>query len=856
MDKNDSHKAEMDEMRDAAEPGTDAEPAASSTALAPDAPTGVDPGTGAAFEAAGVDADALEATGYFTDMERTLPPASRYMTGNAQPERRSRVSRRLRTLLPLAACFVLVIAVVATQGTALHRILTGGAGSDSLVRQEQTGAGAGVSGSSLYDQTDAGAGTAQASSLARAGKEYKGVFKIFEEYAPAPPAAPPSDSYSGDSADGMPMDDLPGGLEADASDGGTDFSDTNTQVSGVQEADIVKTDGRYIYTANDESVTILAAGDGQPVKLAEIPQVTGSGQCWFEMYVTEDRLILIRTGYSNFLKDATEVQKEAYALDGSIVYPGSMVMQDTAVDIYDITDRARPQKIQSLSQSGSYNDSRMIGDKLYLISTYDRFDYEAMDKDEARSFVPLFAEGNKQSEAEPEDIQVLPEGTQLSYIVVSGIDTEQGRMVDNESIFGGFPIIYCSQDSLYLLNSRWEDRDDNTDPIETKRQGEKKIWLYDDSGMQTTQISRIALEDGRLSMAATGTIDGGVDSQFFVDESKGVLRVVATESRYYDVYKRSAEIVVISADAIKAVYCYKDDPEDRYTFYRDPKDAEESDEYDWVYFDGDVPYEYYDQNEETTTSLYTLDKDLKPLAKIGNLAPGETVYSARFMGDIGYFVTFRQVDPLFSVDLSDPKEPRVIGELKIPGFSEYLQPYGQGLLFGFGRDADEDSGEEGTLKLSMFDNSVPSDVREKDKLILTDLWDSEASYNHKAILADASKGIVAFPADGQYIICGYTPEEGFRRIVDVRLEGVNKNFGYWYSSLRGLFIEDIFYVVSANSVHCYDMQDGFRKIGSLTLSRTAGPASDYGTAIYALPEEFSEKDPYIDGGGVWNVEEW
>ncbi|MBO7151814.1 MAG: beta-propeller domain-containing protein, partial [Clostridia bacterium] len=120
----------------------------------------------------------------------------------------------------------------------------------------------------------------------------------------------------------------------------------------------------------------------------------------------------------------------------------------------------------------------------------------------------------------------------------------------------------------------------------------------------------------------------------------------------------------------------------------------------------------------TVNSLRVLDKDLKEVGKIENIAPDERVYSVRFMGDTAYFVTFRQVDTLFSVDLKNPKEPKIIGALKIPGFSNYLFPFGEDKLLGIGQDADEKTGRTGGIKFSIFDISNPANVTESAKTVL------------------------------------------------------------------------------------------------------------------------------------------
>ena len=139
----------------------------------------------------------------------------------------------------------------------------------------------------------------------------------------------------------------------------------------------------------------------------------------------------------------------------------------------------------------------------------------------------------------------------------------------------------------------------------------------------------------------------------------------------------------------------------------------------------------------TTNTLYVLDDKLKELSRIEELAPDESIYSARFIGNTGYFVTFRQMDPLFSVDLSDPKKPEILGALKIPGFSEYLHPYGDGLLLGIGMDTDPTGMTTNGVKLSMFDVSDPKDVREIQKYVIEGAYSTDAAYNYKVEIGRA-----------------------------------------------------------------------------------------------------------------------
>ncbi len=177
--------------------------------------------------------------------------------------------------------------------------------------------------------------------------------------------------------------------------------------------------------------------------------------------------------------------------------------------------------------------------------------------------------------------------------------------------------------------------------------------------------------------------------------------------------------------------------------------------------------------------------------------------------DCAYFCTFRNMDPLFAVDVSDPAAPKVLSALKISGFSEYLHPWDEGLLFGAGYEADETSGRRGTLKLVMFDTSDKADVTAKT-VEVTDLNYSEALDNHHAFLISLEKNLIAFPADDLYVIYGYDKARGFYPQAKLELEG-------WSWNARGLFVDDMLYVVGENTVSVISL-DGFQLVKTVELS--------------------------------------
>ena len=288
----------------------------------------------------------------------------------------------------------------------------------------------------------------------------------------------------------------------------------------------------------------------------------------------------------------------------------------------------------------------------------------------------------------------------------------------------------------------------------------ESIYGVSDSDVNQTSIRKVSYGEGILEGAGQTKLSGVLNDSFSIDEYDGYLRLVTTVTKTEG---QTRGIVPLLA----------------------PEPSE-------------------------SNSLYVLDENLKIVGEIRDLAEGERVYSARFVGKTGYFVTFRQVDPLFSVDLSDPAAPKILGELKIPGFSEYLHPYGDGLLLGIGMDVDESGVTTEGVKLSMFDISDPSDVREVQKYVIEDMYGTDV-YDYRSVFADVEKNLFGFTAYGsgqKYYIFSYDENKGFRQEFERTLGG--------YGSTRGLYIGDRFYLVSGNTIEAYAL-DGFEKVGDLVL---------------------------------------
>ncbi len=499
----------------------------------------------------------------------------------------------------------------------------------------------------------------------------------------------------------------------------TDYSTTNTQVENVDEADIIKTDGEYIYILKRQKnsyssvyLTVVKAGK-EPKLVSKISVSTEGFNPGEEMYLYNNRLVILGSYY-----DSTANNEFCMA------------------SVFDVSDPDNIKKMYTLNQSGIYNTSRMIEDKLYLISNYSVFP-GGLNKNDTNTYIPQITSKNHTGSVSCNSIVINENCTSSTYTVISGYDITNGELVENNSILGGTDHLYCST---------------------------KNIITADYTSHGYTVVNRFEIKDGGVKYKAEGEIEGYIHNQFSIDEHNGYFRFVATANTTYET--ESAMVFT----------------------------------------------------SETYNHLFVLDEDLKIVGAIKDLAPGEDIKSARFMGDIAYFVTYEQIDPLFSVDLSNPENPKIIGELKIPGFSDYLFPFGEGILLGFGREQNSITGSF-NLKLSLFDISDPANVTESAKQITNGQY-SDSSYNHKATFVDTKRKLVGFFEEYEYTQPGeyrcsyvlYKYENGaFTEKLNIPL-----NNAVSFNLARGLYIGEEFYVVSYSRIDVIDLNT-FEKISSINI---------------------------------------
>lgn len=491
-----------------------------------------------------------------------------------------------------------------------------------------------------------------------------------------------------------------------------DSSTTNNQVAGVDEADIVKNDGKYIYILRSNKITICEANKGAPVVVSTTNLAYANTFC-HNIFVEGDRLAVLHTSY----KDGDK----------------------TGITIYNIADRSQPLVMTSVTQDGYFYDARMIDGTVYLLSNHFVYDSNIR-KEVPADYIPCI-----NGRTIPlQDISLINEFKNPAYLVISATDISTAQNKTSEAVLGGAENIYCNADHLYYTFTKTQEIAEN----QTKT---------------TTHIVKLALNKEDVKTLCSGTVDGTPLNQFSMDEYEGNLRIVTTIRRGTQTKHN---------------------------------DASQS---------------YYSYSQTTDNALYILDSNLEMLSSLENLAYDERVYSVRFDGEIGYFVTFRDTDPLFTVDLSDSKNPKILSELKIPGFSEYLHPFGEDLLFGFGKSVDDKTAIDG-VKLSMFDVSDRENVFEADTEKLPALW-SEASYNHKAIMVDYKKNIIAFAADGErnstYLyVYGYG-DDGFFQKHAAPIEGIK-----YFANARFVYIGDWFYLTTDSSITSFSITT-FEKVSHI-----------------------------------------
>ena len=562
----------------------------------------------------------------------------------------------------------------------------------------------------------------------------------------------------------MPEESAAADNSKDAGQSGTSYGETNVQVEGVDEADVIKNDGRYIYFIAGNTLVIVDALD--PANMTVAGKITlDEGSTFSEMYITGNTLTTIGYTYEEM------PMTESVAPEGREMMPGMYipVKNYTFAKVYDISDRSLPVMTREYLIEGYPLSSRMTGGKLYLVTNKWSYFYGADGVVRAEDVLPYKYDSTKDDATTiiaPDEIAYLPNPVDNSFMNISVMDVDSNRAVEVETVLGGGSTIYMSTNALYIVKPVYYFFPAVLE-MATDSEGSDTSVTTDVQEPQEpkTQIFKYELTANSVRYAGTGEVRGDVLNQFSMDEFNGFFRIATTL---------------------------------------------------WT-------------ENGTVNNVFILDSNMQNTGSVENLAPGERIYSVRFSGNTGYVVTFRNMDPLFVLDLSNPANPRVTGELKIPGFSNYLHPVGENLLLGIGVDTKEvytkdEKGNEivvgfetGWLKLSLFDVSDPYNPKEVDVLVIGKQGSyTEAQYNHKAFTWWPEKQVAMFSAqinnaekygdwnswmEGAVLVEVSNGRLSLRGIIPSADQG---NYWYYYTPTRLTYINDTVYYLQMGLIRTFD----------------------------------------------------
>ena len=593
------------------------------------------------------------------------------------------------------------------------------------------------------------------------------------------------------------------------------FSETNTQVAGVDEADIVKVgdEGRSLYVVRGTGFYKFDSWPASEISKVADVEIEGFP---IEMFVHDDRAVVFSNAYDVVVGNENTVDCyypavgiEAIADSDEFFGCYRSFVKITEIDL----SSDSPSVERELYVEGYYNSSRRHEDVVRAVTqtnlrqpksvpefwahVYGDIYVYPESRDELVALAREWADVAKNAialtsldewlpiwgERVDGEFQELPTSCGSFYVPdagmtgygltqITGFDmTDESSDVSLSSILGAVGIIYASGDSLVLTQPdySWNRRGDNTDRT--------AVHLFE-----------IIEGEGRTPYLGSEFVEGYVQDQFSIDEYKGVLRLATTRTHWP------------AQDPMTDIW---------------------------------LPPE----TDNLVTTLEMTSSGLDEIGRTSPLAKDERIFSARFLGDLAYVVTFRQIDPLFAIDLSDAADPRVIGELKIPGFSDYMHPLGDDHLLTIGRDIDEETQRDNGTALQIFDISKPTEPRLAHKHLVGEGY-SEANHNHKAFNYYAAKKMLAFPFVDYSAGFSSTLElyhvdatDGIRHAGSVDHSalvgdecsdphnGIDEFFrecGYLPQVMRGVFIDDYIYSISHGGVLVHELVDFDSAVGSAT----------------------------------------
>ena len=603
-----------------------------------------------------------------------------------------------------------------------------------------------------------------------------------------------------------------------------DYSQTNIQVEGVDEADFVKNDGKYIYVISQNKLVIVNAFPAENAKILSETKIEGRAR---DMFVNKDRLII-------FAEDNEQVP--IFAEYDFIPRPS--YTSKTHIFVYDISSKGEPKLVKDYNLNGNYFESRMIGDYVYFIVQENVYYYNDI------IVMPIIKESSTVI-AKP-DIYYF-DNPEINYnfntVGSFNIFSDEDEINAKTFMMGYSNNIYVSQNNIYITYQK------NLPYIYYKTHNEEQFFnvvvplLPDDIQSRIIDIKSNNKINSYEKWSKISAILEEMYNKMDENDKQKLIDKIEEAIQEYEVRleaeRRKTVIHKISINNGEIKYNTRGEIPGYLL------NQFSMDEYN-DYFRVATTTEIWAGKSVMYNNVYVLDTQLNIAGKIEAIAPDERIYSTRFIGDRLYMVTFKRIDPLFVIDLSDSKNPQILGELKIPGFSDYLHPYDENHIIGIGKETGSNEWNEVSIKgvkLALFEVSDVKNPKQIDKYeIGTAGTDSEALREHKAFLFDKKKNILVIPVtevqgkqyydnrlgyyrqkywQGAYVF-GLTPEDGFKVKGKVtHNEGDEEQRYSYYGSpnavRRALYMDDVLYTVSGIKIKANDLTNISNEIKEIEL---------------------------------------
>ncbi|MEM0475873.1 MAG: beta-propeller domain-containing protein, partial [Candidatus Norongarragalinales archaeon] len=653
-----------------------------------------------------------------------------------------------------------------------------------------------------------------------------------------------------------------------------EYSTTNVQVEGVDEADIVKNDGKYVYvvkqpryasrkcfglfncgseTTNGE-IVVLQAFPPSEAKVVSKISVDGVVS---EILVFGDKLVAFGSRDAKRFPPLPVIKEfppetQSKITAGSIapeIYPPYYYESVAFLDVFDLADKTQPKRVKNIELKGNYVNSRMIDGRVYAVFN---------ENFHPKYPVPFYAVDGVARVFAPSEISYFDWPCYYyNFQVFLAIDLKDLAKAEQRKVIlaGGTQNLYASRNAFYLTDTRYDYY------YPTWRAFEKVYWNYlpkevkqKIEAVDASDFPEWAKDRIKSALASRAVYEDVNVSEAQRDELQHKLYEELEKARLQWENGGYGEKTVINKIALA--------PDGGFVFAASGEVPgyvlnQFSMDEDAAGFFRIATTQGQSSRMQTTTSsnVFVLDDALRVTGRLTGIAPGESIYSARFMGKRLYLVTFKKVDPFFVIDLSDARNPKILGKLKIPGYSDYLHPYDDNHVIGLGKSAVPAEESEGDfawyqgVKLSLFDVSDLANPKEVAKFEIGDRGtDSFALHDHKAFLFSKTKNLLVIPVllaeiderkyplgvpphtYGDYVFQGayvfsVSPESGFvlrGRVTHADADELLKSGEYYYSQAqvkRSLYMDNYLYTVSDEFVKANDLaSSALREVASVKIS--------------------------------------